>query len=39
VQQESVSLRARDGSRQDNMPVAEFSARVLERIRTRAGEL
>jgi len=39
VQQATISLRARDGSRQDNMPVGEFIARVTGRIRTRAGEL
>jgi len=34
-----VSLRVRDGSRQDNIPLAEFIARANDRIATRAGEL
>jgi threonyl-tRNA synthetase len=35
----TVSLRKRDGSRQDGMPVDQFSALLADRIRTRAGEL
>ena len=35
----TVSLRKRDGSRQDGMPVDEFVALVQERIVTRAREL
>ena len=34
-----VSLRARDGSQQNNIPLAEFSARVKDRIERRAKEL
>ncbi len=34
-----VSLRARDGSQQNNIPLAEFMARVKEKIATRASEL
>jgi len=34
-----VSLRVRDGSRQDNIPPAEFIARAKDRIVRRAGEL
>ncbi len=34
-----VSLRVRDGSRQDNIPPAEFIARAKDRIARRAGEL
>jgi threonyl-tRNA synthetase len=34
-----VSLRVRDGSRQDNIPLAEFVARAKERISQRASEL
>jgi threonyl-tRNA synthetase len=39
MQEQTVSLRKRDGSRQDGMPVAEFVALVRERIATRAAEL
>jgi threonyl-tRNA synthetase len=39
VQNDAVSLRCRDGSRQDGMPVGEFIARVQERIATRAANL
>jgi threonyl-tRNA synthetase len=39
VQNDAVSLRCRDGSRQDGMPAGEFIARVQERIRTRSGQL
>jgi threonyl-tRNA synthetase len=35
----TVSLRKRDGSRQDNMPVDQFSALVQERIAARASNL
>jgi threonyl-tRNA synthetase len=34
-----VSLRRRDGSRQNDLPVAEFIAATVERIRTRSSEL
>ncbi len=34
-----VSLRVRDGSRQDNIPLAEFIARAKDRISRRAPEL
>lgn len=34
-----VSLRVRDGSRQDNIPLAEFIARAKDRIGRRASEL
>ncbi len=36
VSNQAVALRKRDGSRQDNMPVAEFMALIQERIATRA---
>jgi threonyl-tRNA synthetase len=39
MQEDTVSLRRRDGSRHNDLPVAEFSALVQERIRTRSGEL
>ena len=35
----TVSLRKRDGSRQDGMAVDQFVGLVAERIKTRAGEL
>ena len=35
----TVSLRVRDGSRQDNIPLAEFIARAKDRIARRAKEL
>jgi len=35
----TVSLRKRDGSRQDGMPVDAFVALAIDRIKTRAGEL
>jgi threonyl-tRNA synthetase len=35
----TVSLRRRDGSRVNDLPVAEFQANVLEKIRTRDGAL
>jgi len=34
-----VSLRMRDGSQQNNIPLAEFSARATDRIQRRASEL
>jgi threonyl-tRNA synthetase len=34
-----VSLRVRDGSQQNNIPLAEFMARVKDRIARRASEL
>jgi threonyl-tRNA synthetase len=34
-----VSLRVRDGSRQDNIPLAEFIVRAKDRISRRAAEL
>jgi threonyl-tRNA synthetase len=39
VQENSVSLRKRDGSRQNGMPVADFEALVKERIATRSSDL
>ena len=33
-----VSLRVRDGSRQDNIPLDEFIARANDRIATRSGQ-
>ncbi len=39
MQNNTVALRKRDGSRQDNMPVDEFVALVTERINNRSGEL
>lgn len=39
MQNETVSLRRRDGSRQNDLPVAEFLATIQERIQTRAKEL
>jgi threonyl-tRNA synthetase len=35
----TISLRKRDGSRQDGLPLADFVALVIDRITTRAGEL
>jgi threonyl-tRNA synthetase len=34
-----VSLRARDGSQQNNIPLAEFIARAMERISARSSQL
>jgi len=34
-----VSLRVRDGSQQNNIPLAEFAARAKDRIVRRASEL
>jgi threonyl-tRNA synthetase len=39
VQENTVSLRKRDGSRQNGMPFAEFEALVKDRIVTRSAEL
>ncbi len=39
MQNETVSLRRRDGSRQNDLPVAEFQATIRERIQSRAKEL
>ncbi len=39
VSNQAVSLRKRDGSRQDNMPVGEFIALVKDRIATRSLDL
>ncbi|HXF62004.1 MAG TPA: threonine--tRNA ligase [Caldilineaceae bacterium] len=39
VQQETVSLRKRDGSRHNGMPVGEFLVLVQDRIKTRSAEL
>jgi threonyl-tRNA synthetase len=35
----TVSLRVRDGSQQNNIPLSEFQARVLDKIARRAAEL
>jgi threonyl-tRNA synthetase len=39
MQAGQVSLRARDGSQQNNIPLAEFIARAKDKIATRASEL
>jgi threonyl-tRNA synthetase len=39
MQAEQVSLRVRDGSQQNNIPLSEFAARVKDRISRRASEL
>jgi threonyl-tRNA synthetase len=39
VQNAAVSLRVRDGSRQDNMPLGELIHQVVGRIQSRSGEL
>ncbi|MEZ4664789.1 MAG: His/Gly/Thr/Pro-type tRNA ligase C-terminal domain-containing protein [Caldilineaceae bacterium] len=39
VQNNTVALRKRDGSRQNDMPFAEFMEMVQQRIRTRSKEL
>jgi threonyl-tRNA synthetase len=36
---EQVSLRVRDGSRQDNIPLVEFITRVRDRISTRSSQM
>jgi len=35
----TVSLRMRDGSQVNNIPLAEFEARIKDRIARRASEL
>jgi threonyl-tRNA synthetase len=39
MQAEQVSLRVRDGSQKNNIPLSEFVARVKDRISRRASEL
>jgi threonyl-tRNA synthetase len=39
VENRSVALRKRDGSRQNALPLAEFSATLQEKIRVRAADL
>jgi len=39
VESDTISLRCRDGSRQNGMPTAEFIGRVQDRIATRSAEL
>ncbi len=39
MQAEQVSLRVRDGSQQNNIPLGEFIARAKDRIARRAPEL
>jgi len=39
VEQETVALRKRDGTQQNNLPVAEFLALAQERIASRASDL
>ena len=39
MQAEQVSLRVRDGSKQNNMPLGEFVSRVKDKIERRASEL
>ena len=39
IEEETVSLRRRDGSRQNGLPVAEFIAQTQERIAARSPEL
>ena len=39
MQAEQVSLRVRDGSQQNNIPLSEFIARAKDRIERRASEL
>jgi threonyl-tRNA synthetase len=39
VEHDTVSLRRRDNTRQNDLPVAEFIATVKERIASRSGEL
>ncbi|HRW08954.1 MAG TPA: threonine--tRNA ligase [Caldilineaceae bacterium] len=39
MENETVALRRRDGSRQNGMPLAEFKADTLERVRTRSLSL
>ena len=39
MQAEQVSLRVRDGSQQNNIPLSEFIARAKDRIDRRESEL
>jgi len=39
MQAEQVSLRVRDGSQQNNIPLSEFVARAKDKIIGRASEL
>ena len=39
MQAEQVSLRVRDGSQQNNIPLSEFIARAKDRIDRRAAKL
>jgi threonyl-tRNA synthetase len=39
MQAGQVSLRARDGSQQNNIPLAEFVARAKDKIARRVNEL
>lgn len=39
MENETVALRRRDGSRQNGLPLAEFKASVLDRIKNRSLEL
>jgi threonyl-tRNA synthetase len=39
MQAEQVSLRVRDGSQQNNIPLSEFIERARDRIARRAAEL
>lgn len=39
IREETVSLRKRDGSRQDAMPIADFIAHAQQRIKERSAEL
>jgi threonyl-tRNA synthetase len=39
MQAEQVSLRVRDGSQQNNISLAEFTARAKDKIARRASEL
>lgn len=39
VEQETVALRKRDGTQQNNLPVADFMAMIQERIARRSSEL
>jgi len=39
VEEETVALRKRDGSRQNALPLSDFEALLADRIRTRSAEL
>ncbi len=39
MQNGTVSLRMRDGSRKDGMPIAEFISQTQEKIKSRSGQL